>query len=285
MAPITRRTFLKATVRTSATLTIAGAAGAGYTIYGEPGWLAVEHVDVPIRGLPAALEGITIAQLSDLHVSEETSAAHVAQAVALAARERPDLIVLTGDYVTSGQEFIPAAVRAVAGLRAPLGVYAVLGNHDHWSGAPDRLTAGFEDAGIGMLNNAHRRLPVRDSAIWLAGVDDPWLEQADLEHALRGIPEDGLRILLAHEPDFADTAARYGIQLQLSGHSHGGQVRLPLAGHIVVPPMSRRYPIGLQRVQGTSALVYTNRGIGVVAPAVRFNCRPEVTILRLRCAT
>src|SRR5262245_52166165 len=215
MAPITRRTFLKAAVRTSAALTILGAAGTGYTVYGEPGWLAVEHVDVPIPGLPAALEDVTIAQLSDLHVSEATSAAHVAQAVALANRERPDLIVLTGDYVTSGRDFIPAAVRTVAGLRAPLGVYAVLGNHDHWSGAPDQIAAGFEDAGISMLSNAHRRLPVRGSAIWLAGVDDPWLEQADLEYALRGVPEDGLRVLLAHEPDFADTAARYGVQLQL----------------------------------------------------------------------
>lgn len=284
MAPITRRTFLKAAARTGLALTGVGALGAGYTIYGEPGWLAVERVDVPIRRLPAALQGLTIAHLSDLHVSRATSAEHVAEAVALANRQRPDLVVLTGDYITDDPAFIPAAARAVAGLRAPLGVYAVLGNHDHWSGAADRIVSSFEDAGVAVLGNAHRRLPVRDGAVWLAGVDDPWLGRDDLAHALRGAPEGDLRVLLAHEPDFADTAARQGVQLQLSGHSHGGQVRLPLTGHVVVPPMSERYPIGLQRVRGSSALVYTSRGIGVVAPAVRFNCRPEVAILRLRAA-
>jgi hypothetical protein len=277
-----RRTFLGNLLRAGAGLGALSAMGAGYTFYGEPGWLAVERVSVPIRNLPQALEGITIAQLSDLHASSVVRIEHITQAIEVANRQRPDLIVLTGDYVTDELAFIPIVANAIAGLSAPLGVYAVLGNHDYWIGAPERVVAALEDAGVTVLRNTHKQLVVRDSAIWLAGVDDVWEEQNDIDAALQGIPNDAFTVLLAHEPDFADVAAQRSVQLQLSGHTHGGQVRVPFLGAPALPPLGRRYPIGLQRVPNRTTQVYTNRGIGLISPSVRLNCRPEVTVLTLQ---
>jgi predicted MPP superfamily phosphohydrolase len=257
------------------------ASGAGYSLYAEPHWLSIDHVDVPIPSLPAALHGIRIAQLSDLHASSAIGAQQISQAVAATLHEQPDLIVLTGDYVTSGLSHLPD-LASLANLQAPLGVYAVLGNHDHWTGNPQQIAQTLINYGIQMLHNTHVQIRSGGAAdLWLAGVDDVWEQAADLSAALHGIPVGATTVLLAHEPDFADTAAQRGIHLQLSGHSHGGQVRLPLLGAPVLPWLGERYPIGLQRVAGTHTQVYTNRGIGMVTPAVRFNCRPEVTILRL----
>lgn len=277
-----RRAFLGNILRTGAGLGALSALGVGYTFDGEPGWLAVERVPVSIRDLPEALDGVTIAQLSDLHASSVVRPNHITQTVAVTNQQRPDLIVLTGDYVTDELEFIPIVARAIAALSAPLGIYAVLGNHDYWIGAPDRVTAALEDVGVTVLRNTHQQLTVRNSAIWLAGVDDVWEEQADIDAALQGIPDNAFRLLLAHEPDFADVAARHNVQLQLSGHTHGGQVRLPLLGALALPPLGQRYPIGLQRVPESTTQVYTNRGIGLIKPSVRLNCRPEVTVLTLR---
>ncbi len=278
---ISRRTFLRNALRTSAVLGSIAISGAGYSLYAEPNWLSIDHVDVPILGLPAALHGLRIAQLSDIHASVEISPQQIAQAVAATLHEQPDLIVLTGDYVSHGLSHVPD-LASFANLQAPLGVYAVLGNHDHWTGAPERIAQTLTSYGIQMLKNTHVRIQSGGAAdLWLAGVDDVWEQGADLAAALRGIPAGATTVLLAHEPDFADIAAQRGIQLQLSGHSHGGQVRLPWLGAPILPWLGERYPIGLQRVAGTQTQVYTNRGIGMVKPAVRFNCRPEVTILRL----
>lgn len=280
---LSRRSFLK--VMAGSGIALSATSVMGYTIYGEPGWLDLTHVAVPIRNLPAALHGLTIAQLSDLHSGAMVSPAHIANAIALTTDQSPDLIVLTGDYVTQGADYIARSADALATLQAPLGTYAVLGNHDHSSGAPDRIMRVLESAGMVVLRNDHRRITVGTSAIWLAGVDDALKSHADIARAFRDAPEHDLRLLLAHEPDIADVAAGYGVHLQLSGHSHGGQIRLPLVGPISLPELAQRYPIGLQRVVGSTTWVYTNRGVGVTNLPVRFNCRPEVTILQLQRVT
>jgi predicted MPP superfamily phosphohydrolase len=282
--PLSRRSFLRTLIRATALLGASAASGAGYSMFAEPGWLSVERVDVPIRNLPHGLAGLRIAQLSDLHASPQIAPAQLAQAASAVLREQPDLVVLTGDYVTHGLEHLPDAIAAIAMLAAPLGVFAVLGNHDHWTGAAGAVERALEQSGARVLSNRAVQLMVGGEALWLAGVDDVWEERADLEAALEAVPPGATTVLLAHEPDFADTAARHAIALQLSGHSHGGQVRLPFLGAPVLPFLGQRYPIGLQRVPGSDTLVYTNRGIGMVSPAVRFNCRPEVAILRLVAA-
>jgi hypothetical protein len=174
----------------------------------------------------------------------------------------------------------------LTGLSAPLDVYAVLGNHDYWhpSGAA-RVAQALRDAFAGrrfeMLLNDNRVINAGGALLHIVGVDDVWEQQHDLRRAIASLPPDQPAILLAHEPDLADEAATtHPFVLQLSGHSHGGQVRLPFIGAPLLPPYGQKYPIGLQRAG--DMLVYTSRGVGMIAPAVRFNCQPEVTLITLR---
>jgi predicted MPP superfamily phosphohydrolase len=264
--------------------------GVGYTTLVEPHWLAVERVDVPIPDLPASLDGFTIVQLSDLHRGPDVTQEQVAQAVELALQQEAHLVVLTGDYVSVSAEYAASCAESLSPLAASGGeapprfggagggnVLACLGNHDHWTDA-DAVAGALADAGITVLRNAAREVA---DGLWVAAVDDVWERHADLEQALEGVPAGAAVVLLAHEPDYADEAAAGGrVSLQLSGHSHGGQVRLPFAGPLVLPYLGRKYPAGLYRVG--EMWLYVNRGVGLVNPAVRFNCRPEVTILRLR---
>jgi len=255
------------------------ALGGAYTIGAEPYWLAVERVTVALSGLPDALRGLTIAQISDLHVGHFIGQKDVARAVDVVQSLHPSLIVVTGDYVTIAAEHASLCAPELARLHAPLGAFFILGNHDHWTNAPV-VTRILRDAGLSLLINEGRLVESNGAAFWLAGVDDVWERHADLERALAGAPKDVLKVLLAHEPDYADVVAADGrVSLQLSGHSHGGQVRLPFVGSPVLPYLAIKYPYGLRRIG--RMWLYTNRGIGIVSPPVRFNCRPEVTLISL----
>ena len=257
---------------------LAGAGVAGYSFEIEPRWLALERVRVALPPSARALHGLRIAQLSDLHYGPFTGLSEITRAVDMALALAPDLIVLTGDYVTGQANHATALVPVLKRLSAPLGTFAILGNHDHWTDAAE-VAAHLRAAGLRLLNNEAVRFPWKGGGFWLAGVDDVWEQQADLPRALVPVTPGEPVILLAHEPDFADTAAHYGVALQLSGHSHGGQVRLPGMRPPVLPYLARKYPLGLQRVG--ELWLYTNRGIGTSPPAMRFNCRPEVTLLDL----
>lgn len=275
-----RRTFLRAVFNITAFTSLTGTSGVAYVTMGEPYWLEITQRDILIKNLPAAAEGLRIAHLSDLHHSEDVSKEYLLQAMQATMAQQPDLIVLTGDYVTHGRHYISGVAQAMGTLSAPLGVYASIGNHDHWSGGLGQLIHAFESVGVRVLRNANQRLNI-EGELWLAGIDDVMEHADDLPKALSGIPDSATTILLAHEPDFADVAAQAGIALQLSGHSHGGQVNIPFIGSPVLPSYARRYPSGLYRVPGSASQVFTSRGIGMVHPAVRFNCRPEVAVLRL----
>lgn len=269
-------------------LTAAVAAAVGWPFV-ERYLLQVEQVDVPIASLPAALEGLTIGLITDVHVGHFAGAELAERVAAIMSRARPDLILLGGDLIhdDTPTDLIVATARAFGALSAPLGRYAVLGNHDYAAGA-QRLVSALHDAGVPVLVNEGRRIQAGQEALWLAGVDDFGVSTPDLEQAMRGARGERLTLLLVHEPDYADSlqVQQYGqsIQLQLSGHSHGGQVRLPGIGPVHLPPYARRYPMGLQRAEGSDMWVYTSRGIGVSGPPVRFLCPPEVTLLRLRRA-
>lgn len=239
----------------------------------------VERVRVPIADLPPALSGLTIAHLSDFHAGPHVHSASLRRAAQLTMALKPDLIALTGDFVHRKVEYAAACADALAILRAPLGVHVVLGNHDYWDDH-HAVERELRRVGLKPLHNESRRVVRSGTPFYVVGVDDVRFRRADLTRALRGVPSDAPKILLVHEPDFADYAHDAHCVLQLSGHSHGGQIRIPRLGALLLPSWGRRYPMGLHRA-ANGAWVYTTRGIGVAMPPVRYRCPPEITLLTL----
>lgn len=278
-SPLTRRRFLKLMGALGVTAGVS-AAGAAYGFNIEPNQLQVERVTIPLMRLPGAFDGITIAQLSDLHFGPYVSAEHIAQAVRQTNALQPDAIVLTGDLVNMSWRYIQPCMEIISKLDAPLGVFAVLGNHDYWIGYLELMLASLKKTGIRLLRNQAVPLTRGRATMYLVGIDDLWQELADLRRALTNVPHNACKIALMHEPDFADVAAQAEIDLQLSGHSHGGQVRLPFLGPLILPKYGEKYPMGLAHA-GNFTQVYTTRGVGLLPPAVRINCPPEITLLTL----
>ena len=275
---ISRRRFLRWPLAAAGAGT--GVAGlGGYAFWIEPRWLEVVRLAIAIPNLPAPFHGLCVAHLTDLHLGPAVPREYVATAVDAALAARPDLVVLTGDYVSALDGGEAAALVAEASrLAAPLGVYAVYGNHDYWTDQK-AVAAALGQAGVALLRNDAVALGRGGATLYLVGVDDALEGRADLEAALRAVPADGCAVLLAHEPDFAEEAARDSrVALQLSGHSHGGQVGL-LGVPLVLPMLARKYPRGLYRVGGMQ--LYTNRGVGLIRPPARLGCRPEVALVTL----
>jgi predicted MPP superfamily phosphohydrolase len=236
------------------------------------------RVTLRLPGLPAEFDGLRVGQISDSHLGMPHSARNLAWAVEQMRREAPELLVLTGDFV-SRRSAISSLAGLLEGLSAPLGAFAVPGNHDYWEGLPE-VQEQLARQGITMLINQHRRLRWKGADLWLAGVDDLWDGETDVATALRGVPRTDCILLLAHSPDVADEAARLGVAAQLSGHTHGGQMRLPLIGPLLLPRYGWNYAMGHYQV-GRMAL-YVSRGLS--GPPLRLLCRPEATIFTLRPA-
>jgi hypothetical protein len=177
--------------------------------------------------LPGAFDGMTIAQLSDLHLGPYVSEEHLLKAVQLTNALKPDAIVLTGDLVNSSWHYIQPCAEIISRFDAPLGVYAVLGNHDYWVGFLNHMLQSIKKTGITLLRNQTVPITRGRSTLYIVGIDDLWLRLANVQRAIESVPHNGCKIALMHEPDFADISAQAEIDLQLSGHSHGGQVRLP----------------------------------------------------------
>jgi predicted MPP superfamily phosphohydrolase len=245
-------------------------------------------IEIPLPRLPQAWDGLRIAQLSDLHYDDYFSVVPIRKAVDLVNGLQPDLVVVTGDFVTSpfskrrsGQiqaaKAIEPCAQLVAQMRAPLGIHACMGNHDVATDEAHIIEV-LQSFGISTLRN--RSVPFeRDGGrLWLSGLGDVLEGKYDLKLALKGIPKAEAVVLLVHEPDFAGYVK--DVDLQLSGHSHGGQIRFPLIGAPVLPVMGRVYPRGLRRIGPLT--LYTNVGIGTIWLPMRLNCPPEVTLITLR---
>ena len=250
-----------------------------YARWIEPTWLRVTPVTVPLPNLPPAFDGYRIVHLSDIHLGTGLTPQYLRAVVQTANRERPDLLVLTGDLISIRGNGIEDAGAALAKLHAPDGVWAILGNHDY-AASPRWIAALLDDAGIRLMINEHHVLRRGDDRLLLVGIDDVVRGMPDLCAALADAPEGVPAVLLAHEPDYAFTAAADPrITLQLSGHTHGGQVRLPGFGSLILPVMGHSFAAGLHRVHHLT--VYITTGIGTGFFSFRFNCRPEIAVLTL----
>lgn len=246
----------------------------------EPYRLTIEHHQIYLKRLPPAFDGFRIVQLSDIHHSPFTSQAQIERAVDTANSLQPDIVALTGDYISKERRYAAPCAELLGKLRARHGVFAVLGNHDHWTDAA-LITDLFRAERITVLVNQGMRFELKGAAFWLAGVDDTMVGLEDLPLALAGSREDELKLLLAHNPIILRRAARAGVDLVLSGHTHGGQVSLRSERSVAGRPR-RRLLKGLAR-QGETQ-IYVTRGLGTVVLPVRFGCPPEVSLLELRTA-
>lgn len=279
---ITRRKFLKISLVSAVTTAVAGVGGFGYAHDIETGWIEIVSLDLTLPRLSPAFDGYKLVQFSDIHVDGGKTNDHLKRVVELVNAQQPDAITITGDFVThtNAGGISQSLVEPLSQLAAKDITVAILGNHDHWTDA-EGVRAVLRQSGITDLSNTTYTIERDGEVLHLAGVDDYWERLDRLDDVLARLPDEGAAVLLAHEPDYADISAATGrFDLQLSGHSHGGQVVIPLIGPIVLPPYGEKYPIG--RYQVGNMIQYTNRGIGTISPAVRFNCRPEITVFTLR---
>jgi len=253
----------------------------------EPNRPRVVRKDFVLPRLPERLSGFTIALLADFHYDPYFSVHPLHAAIPMVNELGPDLIALAGDFVSmpmvgdeskAADEAEPCA-RVLRQLNAPHGLWAVLGNHDDHTDR-ERVTRALEAENIRVLANQSEAIERGGARVWLVGVTDVLGGRADLSKALSGVPAAESVILMAHEPDFADEAARFPIDLQLSGHSHGGQIRIPLLPPFYLPPLAKKYVWGEYHIGPLT--LYTNAGLGTVDLPVRLNCPPEITLITLR---
>lgn len=284
---INRRSFLKrsswATIGFLATCAVPF-----YSYFAEPRWVETTELELSFPRLPAAFDGMRILQFSDVHYGFFYETTNLIKLISTINALKPDMIVFTGDFFD--REVVPYVQECVQALTylnsAPLGLYAVMGNHDYYSGdnGSAQVIKVYEEGGFKVLHNESIRIKRDGKSIQIAGVDDMFYGNPNLEQTFLKTDPNIFTLFLAHEPEFADRAADYPIDLQLSGHTHGGQIRLPFAGAVITPPGGKKYVHGLHTLDNTAGtrMIYTNRGIGTSHVPVRFLCRPEITVFTMR---
>jgi uncharacterized protein len=285
---LSRRDFIKL-------LTVAGLAGldavlvaqggSDYVRKVEPLLVEVTQVRLKLPRLPKSFSGFRLAQISDMHLGGWMTVSHAADLFKMVLDQSPDAVAMTGDFVMAygrGHDVLgkmDEIIPVLEEMTRQVPVMAVLGNHDHRYDSV-AVTEMLQQAGVGVLNNAVSAIWRGEDTLNFAGVDDVMEGKDRLEQVLAQLPSESCSILLAHEPDFADSSSATGrFDLQISGHSHGGQVVLPLIGPPVLPEFGQKYPSGLYQVG--NMFQYTNRGVGMTLPYVRLNCRPEITVFTL----
>lgn len=261
-----------------------GMAGAVALVMGSDAVLGrprLRRRTVRVEGLPPELDGYRIGQLSDVHcgahVPEEKVAGWVSRLNGLGL----DLVTVTGDLITHGSSHVEAVARALGGLRAKDGAFACMGNHDYFTDG-EHLVRELERNGLTVLRNRGVVVERGEASLYVAGVDDTWTSRHNLERALAARPEGAPTVLLAHDPDLFPQAQARGVELTLSGHTHGGQLGVPGVRRWSLARFMTRWTAGLYR-QGRSWL-YVNRGAGTTGPPVRLGAPPELAVITLRRA-
>jgi uncharacterized protein len=274
--------FLHETSRGKVAAATALLGGLVYAREVETRRVEIKPVTLTLPRLSPEFDGYRVVQIGDLHLDDWTKPERLKGITQKVNEQRPDLVAITGDFASYSAEQLDAQrlVEALRDLRARDGCVAILGNHDYLTDVK-LVRRCIREGGVTELINGVLTLKRGDAALHVAGIDDVMEGRSRLDLVLQKLPDSGAAMLLAHEPDFADVSAATGrFDLQLSGHSHGGQIGVPLLRRLVLPPFSQRYTSGLYQVGGMR--VYTNRGIGFVHLRARFLCRPEITTFTLR---
>jgi uncharacterized protein len=284
---LSRRRFLTAGVFGTAGLGFYSTAFARHSI-------EVTERDIHLTGLASAFDGMRVVQFSDIHMDEFTEPFFLREVIDRVNQMEPDLVLLTGDFVSYGistKRFAIGSAWQCANMLTALTcrqVFAVLGNHDVFVDSKE-VTAALTANGITVLTNACLPIERGGGRLWLAGLDDPLIGDPDPESAIpaaiRDVPHEPV-ILMCHAPDYADDLLAHpagkSVRLMLSGHTHGGQIRLPVVGALQLPDMGRKYVEGWFQLEQMQ--LYVNRGIGTVGIPFRLDCPPEISLFTLRSA-
>ena len=282
---VTRRDFLKLVGVAALDFFLLAIGGAGYGYLMAPTRFTVETIRLKLPRLSHRFSGLRVVQVSDIHMGGWMNLDRLQRAADLVLEQKPDVLLITGDFLIGhdvtaiSQQTLQDLISGLSRLAASFPTFAVLGNHDYWTDVKT-VRQILCSSGITELTNTVFTLQREESTLHLCGVDDIWEGEARLEDVIAQLSDDSAAILLAHEPDFADTSAATGrFDLQLSGHTHGGQVVLPFVGPPILPYLGRKYPSGLYKVQ--EMYQYTNRGIGMARLPLRIHCPPEITLFIL----
>ncbi|MDF2904456.1 MAG: metallophosphoesterase [Bacillus sp. (in: firmicutes)] len=241
----------------------------------------IEHPHIPV-----GFDGCKIVQFSDTHLGFQYNLNQLEKLISKIDDFSPDIIFFTGDLMDAPNQYEHQSkiTPLLSSLKAPLGKFCVYGNHDHGGYGSDIFQSIMSQSGFTILQNDYRAVKLLDgSLIYIIGIDDAMLGKPNFEQALADIPDYSYKILLSHAPDLADQALSYGIELQLSGHSHGGQIKIPFFGALVTPPFAEKYTEGFYEIKNQSQklTLYVNRGIGTTRLPYRFLSHPELTIFQL----
>ncbi|WP_066252430.1 metallophosphoesterase [Neobacillus drentensis] len=282
----TRRIFLKRTF--GSFLTVLGLSSGGYLYANriEPSLLDIQKLQIKHPLIPKSFNGIKIIQFSDTHLGFQYNLHQFNKLVEKINLLKPDIILFTGDLMDEPNQYteINKLIPILTKLHAPLGKYCIFGNHDHGGYGSDIYRNIMVTADFTVLLNESAPIKLQDgSTIYLLGIDDAMLGKPNLPLTLKNVPKDTFKILLSHAPDLAETAIQYPVHWQLSGHSHGGQIKIPFFGALVTPPFAQIYPEGLYSIGENNRLsLYVNRGIGTTRLPFRFMSKPELTIFTLK---
>nr|WP_085509215.1 metallophosphoesterase [Thalassobacillus devorans] len=253
-----------------------------YARYMEPDMLTIQEETLTNSKIPGSFRDFKIVQFSDTHIGFHYTLEQLKEVVDRINRMNPDLILFTGDLVDrpNAYEWNGKIVEVLKKLQAPHGKYWIYGNHDHGGYGTDIVKKKMDEAGFQLLQNEHTVIKKEQSSFILAGVDDLMLGKPDMEKTLQGADSDSFVLLMVHEPDYADEVANYPVDVQLSGHSHGGQVQIPFFGYLVTPPYAEKYVEGRHTIGNLD--LYVSRGLGTTRLPYRFLCKPEITIHTLK---
>ena len=275
---LSRRAFLKLAAVTGVAIST------GSLVYGSafsPYVIEVSNNRIPLRNLSSKFDGYKIIQLSDLHMGSWLNRERLLEAIDIINEHQPDLIALTGDFSVKGdiEPYADDLIYSLSQLQASDGVLAVMGNHDYAANI-ERTREVLQAANVLELPNEHILIERESAKLVIAGLDDVWANQHDIAKLTSGLPDGIPAVLMAHEPDIADEISRTGrFGLQMSGHSHGGQIRTLGGDAPILPWLGEKYWIG--RYQVRDMIQYTNRGIGMTGIPIRINCPPEISIFNL----
>jgi predicted MPP superfamily phosphohydrolase len=278
--PMTRRSFLKKSGKMSLGLIAAGMMIGTYSFKVERFWYQIKEVQLKINNLPKAFEGWKIVQFSDVHLGFHYGVEDFQPVIKMINGLKPDVIFFTGDLIQIGNNEPEAAIpllQSLKGIRG--GKWAVIGNHDFYT--KDKVIQVFQNSHFKVLENSHDFIESNQQRLYIAGIDDMMYGNPNIKKAVKGLTEQDCVLLLAHEPDIADESIKYPVSAQFSGHSHGGQVRIPFYGPIIRQELARHYSDGFYQVGEKKMPLYVNRGIGTTDLAIRFFCRPEITVFHL----